>query len=86
MKHSVPLSAWEGESMSQTVKAARNNMRRIAYQVGGHGVRRSCYSMLTDRRSPRVDHYTTRCASVGTVFVPWKHPLYWAPDGTWIDD
>lgn len=72
--------------MNQTVKAARNNMRRIAYRVGGHGERRSRYGMLTDRRSPRIARYTERTASVGTVFVPWKHPLYWAPDGSWITD
>ena len=70
----------------QTVKAARNNIRRIAYQVGAYGVRQCCFSMQTDKHSPRVDHYTVRAASVGRVFVPWKHPLYWAPDGTWIED
>lgn len=61
-------------------------MRRIAYQVGGHGLTDACYSMLTDRRSPRVDHYTVRTGSVGVVVVPWKHPLYWAADGTRIPD
>lgn len=86
MKHSVPLSAWKGRELTQTVRTARNNMRRIAYQVGGYGVRYSRFGMLTDRRSPRVDHCTERAASFGAVFVPWKHPLYWAPDGTRIED
>lgn len=70
----------------QTVKIARNNMRRIAYQVGGYGKRWGRFGMQTDRNSPRVDHYTDRTASCGVVFVPWKHPLYWAPDGSYIED
>lgn len=73
-------------NVRQTVKVARNNMRRLAYQVGGHGRTGGRYGSLTDKNSPCVDHYTERTAATGVVFVPWKHPLYWAADGSWIED
>lgn len=72
--------------MKQTIKAAHTRLRRIMYEVGAHGQTPARYATMTGHGSPRQERYTERTAATGRVCVPWKHPLYWAPDGSRIPD
>jgi hypothetical protein len=69
-----------------TVTAARTRLRHIMYSVGAHGHTPALYSTATGYNDPRQRYCTRRAGSYGTITIPWKHPLYWNPDGTPIPD